>query len=446
MSEFHESVDSERQPLSQGEAEAIATLGYIYGYPLVLMDLTRAVSSAISPPNQFQHLAAFPDDTFTEVVRPNVDTLYSIAWLDLRKEPIVLGVPDMGRRYYMMPMLDAWTNVIASPGTRTTGSGKGAFAIIGPDWRGELPAAVEAIQAPTNTVWIIGRTYTAGKKDYDAVHALQRQYQLVPLSAWGKSPRPPAGGGAPTGVDLGTPPVTQVEKMGAGAFFARLARLMEANPPTVNDDPILDRLALLGIMPGEAFDLARLPPSVADAVESGVAAARARLHSATMSALGKPINGWRMQLDLGRYGTNYENRATVALMGLGANLAEDAVYPVTDIDAAGQPLSGEHRYRLRFPPGGLPPVKAFWSVTMYNDKQFLAANPIGRFALGDRDQMRAEADGTLDMIIQRDDPGPERRANWLPAPAGAFSLAMRLYYPKQPVLDGAWKPPAVVRV
>jgi hypothetical protein len=234
--------------------------------------------------------------------------------------------------------------------------------------------------------------------------------------------------------------------MGAGAFFARLAQLMEANPPAANDDPILDRLALLGIVPGETFDLGNLPPSCADAVEGGVAAARARLASAAMNAFGKPVNGWRTQLDLGRYRTNYEQRALVALVGLGANLAEDAVYPATEVDAAGQPLSGENRYVLRFPPGGLPPVKAFWSITMYTDQHYLAANAIGRHALSDRDPLQTEPDGALEILIQHDDPGPARQSNWLPAPAGGFSLAMRLYFPKGPVLDGKWHPPGVVRV
>ncbi len=445
MSEIHESPSGERLALGSREAEAIATLGYIYGYPLVLMDATRAVSSA-TPLNQFDHMSAFPDATFTDVVSPNVDTLYSIAWLDLGKEPIVLAVPDMEKRYYTMPILDAWTNVIASPGTRTTGSGKGAYALVGPGWRGNLPVGVEAIQAPTNMAWLIGRTYTAGKKDYEAVHAIQQQYQLVPLRAWGKPYKPANGGGVPAGIDPLTPPVKQVEKLSAGGFFARLAQLMEENPPAANDDPILDRLALLGIAPGEAFDLANLPPSIADSVEGGVAAARARLQGAHMSALGKPVNGWRLQLDLGRYGTNYEARATVALIGLGANLAEDAVYPATDTDASGQPLSGNHRYVLRFPPGGQPPVKGFWSLTMYTDRHALAANPLGRYALGDRDPLRAEADGALELVIQHDDPGPERQANWLPAPAEGFNLIMRLYYPKGPVLDGKWHPPAVVRV
>jgi hypothetical protein len=448
MSEPHPSVLSPQATgLNANEAEAIATIGYIYGYPLLLMDATRAVSPP--PANRFTHMATFPDDTFRDVVSPNVDTLYSIAWLNLGQEPIVLAIPEMGRRYYVMQLLDAWTNVIASPGTRTTGNGKGAFAIMGPGWRGEVPTAVDRIKAPTNMVWILGRTYSAGKRDYEAVHAIQRQYQLLPLSAWGQ-PAAPSGGvaaGAPATPAIDAqPPVAQVDKLDAGAFFARLAQLMKANPPTANDEPIVDRLARIGIVPGESFDLARLPASIVDAVEGGVAAARARLHGTPLAALGKPINGWRMQLDLGRYGTNYEHRALVALVGLGANLPEDAVYPATDLDADGQPLSGEHRYRIRFPPGGLPPVKGFWSVTMYDADHFLVANPIGRYALGDRDPVRADPDGTLDIFIQHEDPGPDRRANWLPAPAGAFNLAMRLYYPKPPVLDGSWMPPAVARL
>jgi len=445
MPEPDQLAQTDRHRLNTREAEAIATLGYLYGYPLVLMDLTRAVMSTTA--NQFDHIETFPDPTMKDVVSPNVDTLYSSAWLDLRKEPIVLSVPDTGKRYYAMQILDAWTNVIASPGTRTTGNAKGAFAIIGPRWQGELPTTVRGILAPTDTLWVIGRTYSAGKSDYEAVHAIQQQYQLAPLSKWGKSNGPQGDGvPAPAPIDRGIPPVVQVDKLGATAFFDRLARMMEANPPAGDDDPILDRLALLGILPGEPFDLGRLPASIADAVEAGVAAARARLHGTTMAALAKAVNGWRIQLDLGRYATNYEHRAQVALMALGANLAEDAVYPATDVDASGHPLTGANRYLLRFPPGTLPPAKAFWSVTLYGADHFLAANPLGRYALGDRDPMRADPDGTLEMYIQRDDPGPERRANWLPAPAGAFNLIMRLYYPKPAVLDGLWKPPPVVRV
>jgi hypothetical protein len=349
-----------------------------------------------------------------------------------------------------MQLLDAWTNVIAAPGTRTTGSGKGAFAIVGPGWRGDLPANVEAIQSPTDMAWLIGRTYTAGKRDYDAVHAVQRQYELTSLSALGKPTRAvtavaTAGAPGPARPDTEAP-VVQVEKLGAGPFFACLARLMTANAPADSDEPLVRRLCQLGIVAGATFDIAELPASIADAVEGGVAAGRARLHGSGLEAMGKPVNGWRMRLDLGRYGTNYEQRATVALLGLGANLPEDAVYAVADVDAAGQPLSGENRYRIRFAPGELPPVKAFWSLTIYDENHFLVPNPIGRYALGDRDPVRAEPDGTLDLFIQHDDPGPERSANWIPAPAQGFSLVLRLYFPKAAIIDGRWRPPAVGRI
>jgi hypothetical protein len=444
----HEWAGSQRQPTSALEAEAIATLGYIYGYPLVLMDVTRAATASFTPANQFDHKHAFPDDTFHDVVKPNVDTLYSIAWVDLSREPIVLAVPELGERYYTMQMLDAWTNVFAAPGTRTTGNGKAAFALMGPGWRGEVPSTVDRIKAPTNMVWIVGRLYTAGVRDYEAVHALQRQIQLQPLAAWGGPAAAPRGAPVVTPDDAGagdTPPVTQVEKLPAGAFFDRLARLMAANPPAPNDDPLLSRLARLGLFPGQPFDLARLPASVADAVEGGVAAARARLRGTPLTSLGDTVNGWQIQTDLGRYGTNYELRAVVARTGLGANLPDDAVYPATAVDAAGQPLMGQHRYVLRFPPGGLPPVQAFWSVTIYGEDDFLVPNPIARHALGDRDPLRAAPDGSVELFIQPDDPGPDRRANWLPAPAGGFSLIMRLYWPEARVLDGSWMPPAVVR-
>ena len=210
MLEQQESVEPSASP---EEAEAIATLAYGYGFPLVLMDVSREVMTAVpsaeaqkAPINQFIHVAEFPDDTYRDVVSPNVDTLYSLAWLDLAAEPIVLRVPDLGDRYYLMQICDAWTNVFAAPGTRTTGNRAGAFALVGPDWRGTLPPDVQKIAAPTNLVWIIGRTYTAGKADYATVNAIQRQYELVPLGAWGRPYTPPARVPVAPGVDARRPP------------------------------------------------------------------------------------------------------------------------------------------------------------------------------------------------------------------------------------------------
>jgi hypothetical protein len=450
MLEQQESVEPSASP---EEAEAIATLAYGYGFPLVLMDVSREVMTAVpsvealkGPINQFIHVAEFPDDTYRDVVSPNVDTLYSLAWVDLAAEPIVLRVPDLGDRYYLMQICDAWTNVFAAPGTRTTGNRAGAFALVGPDWRGTLPPDVQKIAAPTNLVWIIGRTYTAGKADYAAVNAIQRQYELVPLGAWGRPYTPPATVPVAPGVDAKTPPVVQVSKMSAGMFLDRLARLMGSNPPSADDEPMISRLRQIGVARGAPFVFDRLPSPLKAAIERGIAAGRARL-AATAKAVSEeaPEHGWRIERDLGRYGTDYATRALVAIIGLGSNLAEDAVYPITRVDADGAKLTGANRYRLHFEADELPPVHAFWSITMYSTQQFLVKNPIGRYALGDRNPLRFNADGSLDLYLQNADPGPDKRANWLPAPPDGFSLVMRLYSPKKAVLDGNWSPPPVIR-
>ena len=451
MLEQQESVEPTASP---EEAEAIATLAYGYGFPIVLMDVSREVVTAVpsveaqkGPINQFVHVAEFPDDTYRDVVAPNVDTLYSLAWLDLAAEPMVLRVPDLGDRYYLMQLCDAWTNVFAAPGTRTTGNGAGAFALVGPDWRGTLPPDVQKIDAPTNLVWIIGRTYTAGKADYAAVNAIQRQYELVPLGAWGRPYTPPAKVPVAPGVDARTPPVVQVGKMSAGLFLDRLARLMASNPPSADDEPMSSRLRRIGVAPGAPFAFERLPSPLRAAIERGIASGRARLEVAVKAVSDEvPAHGWRIERNLGRYGTDYGTRALVAILGLGSNLPEDAIYPITGDDADGAKLTGANRYRLHFEAGDMPPVNAFWSVTVYNARQALVKNPIGRYALGDRSPLRFNADGSLDLYLQTADPGPEKRENWLPVPPDGFRLVMRLYTPKKAVIEGSWSPPPVVRV
>jgi hypothetical protein len=438
---------------SREEAEAIATLAYIYGLPLVLMDVSREVMTSVPAPrglkaplNQFIHLRQFPDYTLHEVVSPNVDTLYSTAWLDLSREPVVLAVPEMGKRYYLMQMLDAWTNVFAAPGTRTTGSGAGAFLIVGPGWKGTVPPGVRTIAAPTNLVWILGRTYTAGAHDYDAVRALQDQYHLVPLSAWGRPYAPPAQVPVDTSADVQTAPVDQTSRLSASAFLTRLAGLMGPNPPAEDDEPMVKRLRMIGVVPGESFALDRLPPPLSAAVASGVAAGRARLEALSKAPPQNLVNGWAIERRVGRYATNYMLRAHVALVGLGANLPEDAIYPMAMVDIEGAKLTGANRYLLHFPADALPPVDAFWSVTMYDDRHFLVKNPIDRYALGDRAPMHFNPDGSLDLFIQNADPGGDRHANWLPAPAEGFNLLMRLYSPRKAILEGTWSPPPIVRL
>jgi hypothetical protein len=294
-------------------------------------------------------------------------------------------------------------------------------------------------------VWIIGRTQTTGKPDFAAVRALKAKYKLIPLSAWGKAYTPLAEVPVDLKVDVKTPPVEQVSKMDSVAFFGRLADLLKDNPPTVADKPMTEKLARLGIVPGQPFDTTKISPAAAKGIERSATAGWEQIIAEARKPQGKMINGWDVMGDLGRYGTNYLFRAVVALVGLGANLPEDAVYPHAKVDADGKPLTGASKYTIHFPQGQLPPVKAFWSITMYNSKQFFVDNPLDRYAIGDRDELKFNDDGSLTLYVQNESPGKNHESNWLPAPKDSFNLFMRLYWPKQEIVDGTWSPPAVKR-
>jgi hypothetical protein len=427
----------------------------IYGLPLVMTDLTMtrmtnvARATGISAPvNQFAHAPVVPTATFRNVVRANVDTLYSSAFLDLTPEPLVLSLPDSDRRYYLMPMMDAWTNVFAAPGARTTGTSACSFVITGPGWAGALPAGLEQIKSPTAAAWILGRTQTNGPQDYAAVHAMQEGFRLVPLSQFGNSYAPPQGSVDAT-ADMKTPPVEQLARMSGAQFLAALARLMKTNPPPAEDGPMLEKLATIGIIPGQNFDLARLDPAAANALDGAVPAALAELRE-NARQMGEPVNGWHIPpMNVGNFGTDYQTRAFIALIALGANLPADALYPTVFVDGEGRPLNGANRYILHFERDLTPPVNAFWSVTMYDPDSFFVANPINRYAISSWMPLERNADGSLDIHIQHDAPRPDRQANWLPAPANDFNMTMRLYWPKDidpSILDGSWKPPAVMQV
>jgi hypothetical protein len=444
--------------LADAEAKEKAALeagvqAVVYGLPLVIMDLTKRASTNVpgpqpnahAPVNQFGNAQKYPPASDHTVVRMNIDTLYSWAWLDLSKEPMVLSVPDTHGRYYMMPMVDAWTDIFASPGTRTTGNKAGNYAVTGPGWKGTLPNGVKEIKATTNTVWIIGRTQTNGPKDYAAVNALQKQYKITPLSAFGKPYTPPPGVVDPN-VEMNIGPVDQLAKMDSTTFFKTLTRLLAANPPPAADAPALAMLAKIGVVPGQDFDPGKLDPAVAKGLEKSVQVALEKLQAAAKTA-GKPVNGWNIvPMTIGKFGTDYGLRAVVALVGLGANLAEDAIYPNAFVDGDGQPLSGAHRYVVHFDKGQTPPANAFWSLTMYDANSFMVENPINRYDIASWMPLKYNKDGSLDVYIQKDSPGKDKEANWLPAAAGDFSVTMRVYWPKPAMLDGTWKPTPIRRV
>jgi hypothetical protein len=439
--------------ITEQEARALAVDGYLYFYPLVTMDLTRRQFTNIEagkefgkgPMNTFTSVSIYPPADFRGVVRPNFDTLYSSAWLDLTGEPAIVSVPDTDGRYYLLPMLDMWTDVFASPGWRTTGTQAGHFAVTPPNWRGTLPASVTRIDAPTPYVWIIGRTKTDGPSDYDAVHKIQAGYRVTPLSQWGQTPTPPTATIDPT-VDMKTPPKTQVNSMPAGKFFAYAAELLKVHPPHITDQPIIAQLGRIGFEPGKSFDLEKAEPAIRNAFASAPEEAQ-KLMAWKTPTLARVVNGWLMNTDtMGVYGNYYLKRAVVADVGLGANLPEDAIYPNNLGDQTGKPLDGANKYSLHFDKRSIPPVNAFWSVTLYDTDGFQVTNRLNRFALSSWMPFKYGADGALDLYFQNESPGADKDANWLPAPKGPFNLTMRLYAPKSDALTGKWNPPQVMRL
>jgi hypothetical protein len=396
--------------------------------------------------NTFANIPEYPPANFRGVVRPNFDTLYSSAWLDLTHEPVIVSIPDTQGRYYLLPMLDMWTDVFASPGWRTTGTRAGNFIVVPPGWRpeSELPKNTQRIDAPTPYVWIIGRTKTDGPADYNAVHEIQAGFKITPLSQWGKPPQPVQVKIDPS-VDMKTPPKTQVDTMPAGKFFAYAAEILKLQPPHITDQPTIAVLKRIGIEPGRSFDIAALDPAVRKGLESAPEDAQ-KLMAWKVPTLATVVNGWSMNTNtMGVYGNYYLKRAIIAQLGLGANLPEDAIYPQNLADQTGQPLDGANNYTIRFAKGETPPANAFWSITLYDQEGFQVANALNRFAVSSWMPFKYNSDGSLDLYFQNTSPGPDKEVNWLPAPKAPFNLTMRLYAPKQDALTGKWSPPPVIK-
>jgi hypothetical protein len=449
-------------PITEQEAHAIATDAYVYFYPLVTMDVTRKQFTNIAPGkelgkgpmNMFNNVPEYPPADFKGVVRPNFDTLYSVAYLDLTKEPVVVSVPDTNGRYYLLPMLDMWSDVFASPGWRTTGTAAQTFLVTPAGWRPDLrdrfaeefklPNDTQRIEAPTPYVWIIGRTKTDGPADYDAVHQIQAGLKISLLSDFGKAPRPAEVKIDPS-IDMKTPPKIQVDTMNAGAYFAYAAELLKLHPPHLTDEPIIAQMKRIGIEPGKSFDIAKLDPAVQKALATAPQDGR-KLMAWKLPTLARVANGWSMNTDtMGVYGNYYLKRAIVSQVGLGANLPEDAIYPLNLGDESGKPLDGANKYTITFEKGAAPPVNAFWSITLYDQDGFQVGNALNRFAVSNWMPFTTNPDGSLDLYFQNESPGKDKEANWLPAPKGPFNLTMRLYSPKSEALTGKWNPPPIVR-
>ncbi len=435
-----------------GEDFAIALDAYIYGYPLVTMEMTRRVMTNVgkpegtrAPQGQLIKLRAYPDATFRDVTAPNADTLYTTSFLDVGEEPWVLSVPDMKGRYFLLPFLSGWTDVFEVPGTRTTGTQAQTFLITGPNWQGTVPEGMSQLKSPTSIVWMLGRIYCTGTpEDYAAVHALQDQFKLQPLSTYGKDYVPPAGE-ADASIDMKTPVRDQVNNLSAVAYFTLLADLLKRNPPSAADAPALEKFASIGLIPGQDFN-PKFIESRWEAHLPKMAQSRILLHFMSRDGDMSRVNGWSYTTKAGVYGTNYLQRALVTYIGLGANRPQDAVYPTSLKPSVLTSYEGTNKYTMRFEKGQLPPVKGFWSLTMYDEKMFFVPNPINRYSMSMRTNPKLEEDGSLVIYIQNESPGAGKEANWLPAPKGKFSLMLRLYWPdegKPSIIDGSWGIPPV---
>lgn len=429
----------------------LATDAYIYGYPLVTMELTRRIMTNVAEPSgnrgpvgQFVKARTYPDASFRDVTAPNADTLYTTAWIDVGKEPWVLSIPDMKGRYFLVPMLDGWTNVFQVPGKRTTGTNAQTYAITGPGWKGSLPSGVKEYRSPTSMIWILGRIYCTGTpEDYVAVHALQDQFRLVPLSSYGKPYTPPAGTVDPS-TDMKSAVRDQVNRMDPASYFTLLAQLMKANPPVAADAAELAKYQRIGLVVGKDFDASKLNADFAKRIPR-VAFDRIMLQFKVGKAV-KDINGWLFDTATGIYGTDYLNRAFVTAIGLGANRIQDAVYPTSLKDAEGKDYDGANKYVMHFPKGELPPAQGFWSLTMYDENYFFVANPLNRYSISARQNLKSNPDGSIELYIQNQTPGSDRESNWLPAPTGKFILMLRMYWPEEKspsILNGTWTIPPV---
>lgn len=446
--------------LTPEQTQKIAVDAYIYGYSLVTSDITMNAFINTSEPNprtfqaplnQLVNIPKYPPADYKGVTAPNADTLYTAAFMDVKKEPLLFSYPDMKDRYFLFPIYNQYTDVIAAPGKRTLGTGSQTIAIVGPEWNGKLPAGVtQVVKSPTNTAFMIGRVYSDGTEaDYAEVNAAQKEFKLVPLSAYGKPYTPPKGK-----INPDAPKVTEkvrdiIGAMDAQTYFDTMTKSMLQNPPLLpQDQAIVEEIAKIGIVPGKPFNISDLSAENQAAVSKAMKVATAQI--ADQQKIGnKVVNGWLLTSGTGRYGNNYLWRAAVSEFGWGANMSNDAIYPSTKTDDTGAPLNGKNVYTVHFAKGETPPALGFWSITMYDSSYFFYPNPQNKLTESMRDKPESNPDGSMDLYFSNVKPATVPEANWLPAPADNFILMMRLYWPKETapsILDGTWSPPLVKMV
>ena len=405
---------------------------YVHGFPPVISRLSQTTF----PPNTMLGIADTPSPASKLVVLPNVDTSYTVGKLDLSAGPLVVHVPAR-RRYYELQLMDAYTNVFGYIGTRTTGHGAGDYALTAPGWHGSLPAGVKRIASPTPDVLMLGRTLIQPSDSHAHLKHLLAAYSLTPLAT--------VAGGGPRkhSLVLDTFPNRPKPVLPRGlAFLDAFDQLLADDPPARAEQRALRPLRQYGIGAGLSASTATLPAKVRHALARGVDHGQDRVDAAVAKRRKDTVGGWSaLDPHTGASGTDYLLRAITATIGLWANTPAEASYVIAANDAAGRPLSGRHRYALRFT--SPPPVKAFWSLTMYDRDLLLHANPQHRYAIGDRTAKLRRRHGALTLRLQHARPHRDP-GNWLPSPRGRFTVALRLYVPKRAALRGHWRPPGIV--
>ncbi len=440
--------------VTPAEARAIAKEAYVYGYPMVDgyrvqydFFVDRQNPQFKAPFNQISNMARVFTPEDTTIVSPNSDTPYSMVDMDLRTEPIVLTVPAIEKeRYFSIQLIDLYTFNFDYIGSRTTGNDGGSFLIAGPGWKGEIPKGVKKVfHSETELVLAVYRTQLSKPDDIDNVKKVQAGYKVQPLSEFLAASAPKA---APA-IDFMKPLTPEAQKT-SPEFFNVLNFILTFCPTDPSETELMARFAKLGVGAGKNFDAGKLSPEMKTAVEQGMADAWAEFadFKAKRFDTGKvtsgDVFGTRQYLK-----NNYLYRMAAAVIGLYGNSKQEAIYPFYGVDSDKQPLDGTKHYTMHFAPGELPPVNAFWSVTMYDlPGHFLVANPLHRYLINSPmlPQLKRDADGGLTLLFQNESPGPDKESNWLPAPKGPFFMAMRLYWPKEEALDGKWTAPPLMLV
>ena len=446
------SVDAEKEGITTQEARQLAEEAYVFAYSMLENYKTmyaQAVNEELptfaAPFNKFSHRRALLDPTFTEVVAPNNDTLYSMAWLDLGTEPVVLSLPEFpDERYYVIQIVDMNAFNMEYIGARTTGYGPGRYLFAGLGWDGPIPDGIDGVRRTEGRyLFLLSRIAAKGVEDVPAVKALQDQYRLTPLSAYLGQPSPEP---APTPEF----PAYDPERAASIEFINYFNFLLGQMEPGPDERPLLEKWARIGVQPGKTFDPATLAPDVRKAVAEGVAAAHEKIKAESLK-VGRNVNNWTLIAE----GFGYRSmvggkdlmRAAANMIGIYGNNPEEAYNFSGAKDSAGETLdASKHDYVIHFKTP--PPVQAFWSVTMYkHPEMLLVANPIKRYSIGDRTPgFKTNEDGSVTIYMQHESPGPDKESNWLPAPDGPFVLALRIYWPERDVLDGKWQPSAIEKV